>query len=163
MNHRIISMMLMLVLSQFIQPLYAVERIGRLGLGMTNQLEGGIPAISFKIQRSKSFALGGILGYNSSDTDGGYGFGLKLYRNFFEEPQLNFYGALTAAVINKKTTFSDVSGFEFDLTMGSEFSFTGLRSIGFSFEFGVSLNKLDDFVIETVGDHFIVSSIHFYL
>lgn len=154
---------LMMAFSLLSTSLFATERIGRLGLGMTNQLKNELPAISFKIQRSKSFALGGIVGYDSDDTNGGYGFGLRLYRNFFDEPQLNFYGAFTAAVINQKTATSDQSGFEFDLTLGSEFSFTGLQSLGFSFEFGVSLNKLDDFVVETVGDHFIVSSIHFYL
>ena len=160
MNHRAILLMLLVTMCL---PVNAVERISRLGLGMTNQLQSGTPGLSFKIQRSKGFALGGIIGYDSSDIDGGYGVGLKLYRNFFDEPQLNFYGAVTTALINKKTTTTDQSGFELDLTLGSEFSFAGLQSLGFSFEFGVSMNKLDDFVIETVGDHFIVSAIHFYL
>ena len=47
--------------------------------------------------------------------------------------------------------------------MGSEFSFAGLSSLGFSVEFGLSLNKVDEFVVETVGDNFIVAGAHFYL
>jgi hypothetical protein len=145
------------------QSTYSMERMARLGVGMTNQLKNDVTALSFKIQRSKSFAIGGIVGYDSNDTDGGHGFGLKLYRNLFEEPLLNFYGAFTAAIINKKSTTADQSGFEFDLSLGSEFSFSGLESLGLSFEFGVSVNKLDDFVIQTTGSQFIVTSIHFYL
>ena len=145
------------------QNAFSTERIGRLGVGMTNQLKNDVTALSFKIQRSKSFAIGGIVGYDSNDTNGGHGFGLKLYRNFFEEPLLNFYGSFTAAIINQKTQTTDQSGFQFDITMGSEFSFSGLQSLGFSFEFGASLNKLDDFVVQTTGSQFIVTAIHFYL
>lgn len=161
-------MTLRIILTIFItfvgtQSAFSMERMARLGVGMTNQLKNDVTALSFKIQRSKSFAIGGIVGYDSNDADGGHGFGLKLYRNFFEEPLLNFYGSFTGAIINKKSTNSDQSGFQFDLTMGSEFSFNGLQSLGFSFEFGVSVNKLDDFVLQTTGSQFLVTAIHFYL
>lgn len=130
---------------------------------MSNQLKSDIPAVSFKLQRSTAFAIGGQLAYNNDEDDGGHGAALKLYRNIFQEPQLIFYGSILAGLIEKKTGGTEESGFQFDFAMGSEFSFTGLNSIGFSFEFGASLNKLDDFVIETVGDSFVVSSVHFYL
>ena len=142
---------------------YALERISRLGVGISNQFINDIPAISFKLQKSKSFAIGGLLAYDSNDTNGGYGMGIRAYRNFFEEPLLNFYGAFTGAIINQKTSTSDESGFQFDLSLGSEFSFNGLESLGLSFEFGVSLNKLDDFTIQTAGSQFFVTAIHFYL
>lgn len=141
----------------------AVDRRGRLGVGLSNQLKNSIPSLSFKLQRSQAFAIGGEIGYNSDDADGGYGAALKLYRNFFQEPQLVFYGSLLAGLIERSTGGVEEDGFQVDLALGSEFSFTGLNSIGFSFEFGISMNKLDDFVIETIGNNFIVSSIHFYL
>lgn len=142
----------------------SADRRGRLGVGMTNQLLNDLPAISFKLQRSKSFAFGGVLGYSNEDAGGGHGAGLKVYRIMFDEPQLNFYAAGLAALVKKSTSAStEVEGFQVDLTLGSEFSFAGLASLGFSFEFGVSLNKLTDFVVETTGSHFVVSGIHFYL
>lgn len=162
MTQRVLKATLMLLLT-LCTSAYGMERVGRLGAGVSNQLMGDLPAVSFKLQRSRSFAFGGLLGMDTAN-DGGMGAGLKIYRNFFDEPQLNFYGSLLGAYLSdKRTTGEDQTGFQFDVTLGSEFSFTGLQSLGFAFEFGVSLNKLDDFVIETVGDSFIVMMAHFYL
>jgi hypothetical protein len=142
---------------------YGLERIGSLGVGMTNQVQNNLPSISFKLQRSRRFAIGGLLGFNNDDTGGGHAAALKIYRNLIDEPQLVFFGSVLAGMIKQKVATVETSGFQVDITMGSEFSFSGLQSLGFSFEFGVSLNKMDDFIIETVGHSFIVSSIHFYL
>lgn len=148
----------------FAQSAYSMDRRGRLGIGMTNQLKNDLPAIAFKIQKSNAFSFGGVFGMSTRDPGGGHGFGLKAYRNLFDEPQLTFYGSLLAAIIKNKTTTGDDEGFQFDLTVGSEFSFAGLQSLGFSFETGVSFNKINsEFGIETVGYHFITAGILFYL
>lgn len=143
----------------------AAVHIDRLGLGFSNQLAVDIPAISFKIQKSSAFALGGMFAYSSNNDGGGYAAGLKIYRIFFDEPFLNFYGSILGALLNKNVLgqSSADSGFQFDFTLGSEFTFRGIESLGFSLEFGLSLNKLKDFVAETVGDHFIKAGVHFYL
>lgn len=141
----------------------ALEKTNRLGVGMTNQLKNDFPAVSFKVQKSKSFAYGGMLGFSTNDRDGGSGAGIKLYRNIFDEPQLNFYLSGMGAILSNKINGISYSGFQFDLSLGSEFHFSGLNSLGFSFEFGVSANKKKDFVFETLGSHFIVAGIHFYL
>jgi hypothetical protein len=130
---------------------------------MTNQLKNSFPAISFKLQKNRSFALGGLMGISTDGTSGGHGVGLKAYRNIFDEPQLNFYLAGMGAIISNKINTTSYSGFQFDLSLGSEFHFTGLNSIGFSFEFGVSAHKTKEFVFQTLGNNFIVSEIHFYL
>ena len=143
--------------------LYSMERVGRLGLGVSNQLQNGMPALSFKLQKSKKLSFGGLLALDTDD-NGGYGAGFKVFRNIFDEPQLNFYSAAMGAFTNQKIKgAADKSGFQFDMTMGSEFSFTGLNSLGFSFEFGVSFYKIDDFAIATTGHSFITAGIHFYL
>lgn len=141
----------------------AMDRVGRLGAGLSNQLLGDLPAVSFKLQKSRAFGFGGLFGIDSSD-DGGMGAGLKMYRNFFDEPQLNFYGSLMGAYLSdKKVVGEDETGFQIDLTLGSEFSFVGLQSLGLAFEFGVSFNKVDEFAVQTVGDGFLVMMAHFYL
>lgn len=146
------------------QAVWAREgHMGRLGVGATNQLANQIPAISFKVQKSNAFALGGLLGVSTDDNGGGYGAGIKLYRILFEEPQLTFYFSGLGALLNQKTTTTETSGFQFDLSMGTEFSFAGLESLGFTLEFGFSFNKLNDFIVETVGDHLVAAGVHFYL
>lgn len=149
--------------------LLGTERISRIGVGFSNQLKNGIPAVSFKKQSSKSFSLGGIFALSTNDSGGGYGAGLKVYRNLFDEPNLNFYASVMGAIISSREESKETaektkhSGFQLDLSFGSEFNFAGLRSLGFSFEFGLSVNELEDMVFETVGDSYIVSGVHFYL
>jgi hypothetical protein len=142
---------------------FSYDKIGRLGIGLSNEFNNNVPALSFKMQKNRSFALGGLLGISSSETNGGYGAGLKLYRNIFDEPQLNFYFAGLGAITSSKVNSTSYSGFQFDLSLGSEFHFTGLNSIGFSFEFGVSAYKAKNFVFQTMGNTFVVSGVHFYL
>jgi hypothetical protein len=130
---------------------------------MTNQLKNDFPALSFKMQKNRSFAIGGMAGLSTNESNGGYGLGLKVYRNIFDEPQLNFYLAGMGGILSNKINSTSYSGFQFDLSLGSEFHFTGLNSLGFSFEFGVSASKTKNFVFQTLGNNFIVSGIHFYL
>ncbi len=142
----------------------AADRRGRLGIGLSHQLKNQVPALSFKLQQSRSFSLGGLLGYrNRASESSRYGAGLKFYRNFFEEPQLNFYGALLAAWPLKVDASGGHNNFQLDFALGSEFHFAGLESLGFGLEFGLSAYKIGRFAFETVGDKFIVSSAHFYL
>ncbi len=155
-----------LILLLMIIPLsttFSVNHRGRLGVGMSNQLNNNFSALSFKLQKGPSFAMGGLLAFNTDSNSGGYGAGIKAYKILFDEPQLNFYASALVALLNQKTASTSNSGFQLDLTLGSEFFFAGLNSLGFSFEFGVSMSKLDEFTIQTAGYHFITAGIHFYL
>lgn len=143
---------------------HAVDRRGRLGLGVSNQLDlDDTPSLSFKLQTARTTSIGLLAGFDSSE-NGGSGVGFKLSQNFFEEPQLVFYGAFLGAYLNdKRVAAQDESGFQFDFTLGSEFHFAGLKSLAFHFEFGVSLNKVDEFKAQTVGSEMLVMGVHFYL
>ena len=140
---------------------------GRMGLGMTNQLANDIPALSVKIQQSKSFAVGGLLGFNSNESNTLYGAGVKLYRIIFDEPQLNFYFAGLLATENYLDKNKKVaSGYQIDGTMGTEFHFSGIESLGFSLEYGLSVRKADaegGTSFQTLGDNFLKAAVHFYL
>lgn len=140
---------------------------GRLGIGATNQLANNIPALSLKIQQSRTFALGGVLGFRSDEDNTLYGLGVKFYRIIFDEPQLNFYLAgLVATQTYLDQADKAKSGYQIDGVLGTEFHFTGLESIGFSFEFGLSARNADrdrGATIQTLGDQLIRSAIHFYL
>jgi hypothetical protein len=142
---------------------FSYDKINRLGIGLSNQLKNSFPALSFKIQKNRSFAYGGMAGFSSSADNGGYGVGLKLYKNLFDEPQLNFYMAGLGALLSNTVNQTSTTGFQLDLSFGSEFHLQGLNSIGLSFEFGVSIYQNQNLVFQTLGNNFIVSGIHFYL
>ncbi len=142
----------------------AIDRRGRLGVGYTNQLSNDIPAISFKMHANESFAYGGYFGISTDDNTGGYGAGVKIYSTLFNEPRLSFYAAAGGALVKSNSPSADSSnGFQFDFTLGSEFSFQQINSIGFSFEMGISINNSDGFVVETVGSSFLTAGVHFYI
>lgn len=164
MNRITLRILVLLMLGLCTLPLMAVERPGRLGIGFSNQLKTDLPALSFKIQRSRSFAFGAMLGLSTDDNSGGLGAGVKIYRILFDEPQLNFYTSLLGAFLKDNNGINtSESGFQFDLTLGSEFSFVGLQSLGFSVEFGLSMNKINDFVVETTAGGLVIAAVHFYL
>ncbi len=160
--HQIIIVFIICIFSTNI---FATNRIARLGIGMSNQLANDLSAISFKIQKSDLLAIGGLLGVSTQEQGGSYGVGLKIYRIIFDEPNLTFYSSGLGSILNYKTgnTVDGDLGFQFDFTLGTEFSFVGLNSLGISFEFGISVNQVNKFVIETVGYHFVTAGIHFYL
>lgn len=146
---------------------FAADLRGRMGIGASNQLANEIPAISFKVQQSKTFALGGLVGFKSNEDNTLYGAGVKFYRIIFDEPQLNFYMAGLVATQNYVDDKDKVkSGYQVDGTMGSEFHLSGLESIGFSFEFGLSVRNTDPkggTTFQTLGDQFVKAAVHFYL
>lgn len=141
----------------------ALDKTGRLGVGLSTQLKNDFPSVTFKMQKSRSFAYGGMVGVSTDDQTGGYGVGLKLYRNIFDEPQLNFYLAGMGALLSNRIAGISYSGFQVDISFGSEFHLAGMNSLGFSFEFGASANKKKDFVFESLGSSFFVGAVHFYL
>ena len=65
---------------------WAIDRRGRLGIGVSNELDLGVPLFSLKLQKSRSFALGGLVGFNTAEKTGTFGAGFKLYHNIFQEP-----------------------------------------------------------------------------
>jgi len=145
-------------------PAWGMNKTGRMGVGLTNQLVNEMPALSLKIQQNRYFALGGLLGFRSNEDATTYGAGLKVYRVIFEEELLNFYMSGTAASLSYEEDEKAKSGYQFDGTFGTEFHFERIESIGFSFEFGVSYNKgPNGRSFETLGNNFLKAAVHFYL
>jgi len=143
----------------------AASLIGRLGMGTTNQIASGMSALSFKLQQNRASAIGGHFGIDSSSSGMNYALGLKSYRYIYEEPQLHFFSAIAAGIFSyQNSADATESGYQIDATFGSEFSFQGIESVGFSFEFGVGFNKYNgETHLQTLGYNMIASSVHFYL
>ena len=138
---------------------------GRLGIGMTNQIENNMKALSMRLQRNRSTAIGGHFGLDSSSDGVIYALGLKGYKYIYVEPQLNFYSALSGGVFNYLNESDSLeSGYQLEGVFGTEFSFQGLESICFSFEFGLGFSQYRNKTrLKTVGYNALVSAVHFYL
>jgi hypothetical protein len=163
-KHLFFFLLTLLISSQ----VFAADLRGRLGVGATNQLANDIPALSLKVQQSKTMAIGGVLGFKSDADNTLYGAGVKFYRIIFDEPQLNFYMAGLFATENyyDEAKKAVKSGYQIDGTLGSEFHLSGLESIGFSFEFGLSVRNASPTggtTFQTLGDQFVKAAVHFYL
>lgn len=159
-THLVLKKLILCLFIFNISSVYSLNLTGRLGMGMSNQLANGLPAISFKVQNSASSGYGGLIALDSNTDNTDYGIGLKGYRLLFDEPHLNFYFSGMGALLKK----NDQSGYQIDGTMGSEFHIPGIESIGFSFEFGLSFNKVENKRhFETAGYQFVTAGVHFYL
>lgn len=156
---------LLLVATLNLKSSYAASMVGRLGIGMTNHIENNLKAFSIKLQRNRSTAIGGHFGLDSSSDGVLYAMGLKIYRIIYEEPQLNFYSALSGGLFSYLNSSDDIEqGYQFEGKFGTEFSFQGIESVGFSFEFGLGLIKnYGETHIKTIGHNTLVSAVHFYL
>lgn len=159
MRHQILISLLVFL---FTLPSFATDRRGHLGVGFNNQLKNDLTSLSIKFQGSRTFAFETLAGFKSG-ADGGYGLGIKVYRILFDEPQLNFYLGTLVALEQKKSAGVSKSGFQFDLTFGSEFHFAGLHSLALSIDFGASIYKFDELTIETTASGFVSAAIRFYL
>ncbi len=144
----------------------AASLVGRLGVGYTQHLDNGSPSLSLKLQRNRSTAIGGVFGLDSSSEGTFYTLGGKVYRYIYEEPQLNFYSALGFHLFTYQNTETEETeqGHQVNGLFGTEFSFQGLESIGFSFEFGMGLSKFQGKThIKTLGHGLLLSAVHFYI
>lgn len=158
------NIIVIITLFTFCNSSYAMSLLGRLGVGMTNQVVTGIDALSIKLQRNRSVAISGIFGLNNTSDSSNYALGAKVFRLIYDEPQLNFYSALTAVTFTYQNNGDTESGYQVNAGLGTEFSLQGLESIGFSFEFGLGMNKYNGGNnIQTYGNNIISSAVHFYL
>lgn len=134
---------------------------------MSQQVVTGMDTISFKLQQNRAMAIGGLFGLNSNKEATTYALGGKIYRIIYDEPQLNFYtGGLFAFFNYQKPDSEDetATGSQLEAVFGAEFSFQGLESVGFSFEFGAGLINYNDVSsFQTVGHNVLKSAVHFYL
>ena len=148
-----ILLIIVIRLAGMVSTAWAESKSGHLGIGVSNQLANDFPAFSLKLQRTANFGFAVLGNFNTDKDQGGQGFAVKMMRTIFEEPQLNFYGAFLVGHVTKKEAKRFVlRGAQIDATLGTEFYFGGLTSIGFSFEMGISVVKRDHFIVKTAGD-----------
>ncbi len=142
------------------QPAHAVDLANRLGVGYSNQLSEDLPAMTARYYPNSSTGMSLALGVNTENNNSRFGVLAKLYRIIFTEKNMNFYIGGGAGLLSVEkiptggTTFENQSGFELLGFVGGEFFFSGLESLGFTFEAGVGIRSdSNGTLFRTIGDH----------
>lgn len=144
----------------------AKDLTSRLGVGIKNNNSFDLPALAAVYYPNADTGLTGSIGVDTQEDNSAFAFNVGIRRILFKENQMNFYYGGQAGLVNRETptaTGSDKeSGFELDVLFGAEFFFTGLESLGFSFEAGVGLTSMDETRFRTIADHPLRAGLVFY-
>ena len=145
----------------------AKDLTSRLGLGMSNQFSMELPSLNMNYYPNPKVMLGGAIGVDTQEDNAKFGFMAKIHRVIFEENQMNFYMGAHAGLISQDvdsgTSVVNESGFELHAILGGEFFFTGLDSLGFSFETGIGVTSISSEVrFKTIADSPFRAGINFY-
>lgn len=156
MKFYLLGLLLILSLSS-----HAFENSGRFGLGATSQTYEQLPAISLKIHLSEKSAIGSYISYKGTE-EANYNFGLRYYNTIVSEPNLIFYGVISGGILQTYNGTTSSSGYEGSIHFGTELFFEEIQHIGLSFEAGISMTNVDEFIFQTSASHLFNSAIHFY-
>lgn len=142
---------------------FSKEMPRRLGIGIKDNTSESIPSLAAVYNVGPSMAVTGGLGidtkkdYSTSQINAGVRYII------FHESQLHFYsGGQLALVTLENPVDQKNTGFEANLIFGTEFFFTGLENVGFSFEGGVGLSTIKNSRVRTIADHPLKAGIIFY-
>ena len=81
----------------------------------------------------------------------------------FHENNLHFYAGGQMGLVNyENPADGKTSGFEANLIMGTEFFFTGLENVGFTFEGGLGLSSVKNTRVRTIANDPLKAGITFY-
>lgn len=140
----------------------AKDLTSRLGVGIKNNTSFDLPSLGAVYYPSADLGLTGGVGIDTQKDESRFTLNAGLRRILFREDNMNFYFGGQAGLINYETVGKKESGFELNAFFGGEFFFTGLESLGFSFEGGVGVASLENVRLRTFADHPFRAGITFY-
>ncbi|NQZ01274.1 MAG: organic solvent tolerance protein [Bdellovibrionales bacterium] len=148
----------------------AKDLTNRLGVGYADQfgVTGGLPSLAVRYFPNSDVGISGQLGIDTQEDASKFGFLAKVFRIVFTEDNMNFYMGAGAGIISREQQndngdFDNESGFEVSGYVGGEWFFSGLESLGFSFEAGIGVTSIDSEVrFRTIGDSPVKAGITFY-
>ncbi len=146
------------------EKVQAKDLTSRLGVGYSNQFSEDLPSLGVRYYPNPQLGISGALGVDTDEDKSKFGFMVRIFKIIFPEDNLNFYMGSGAGLISEKIKGSDnQSGFELTGFAGCEFFFTGLDSLGFSFEAGIGVTSISSQVrFRTMGDFVSRAGMHFY-
>lgn len=145
-------------------PLMAKDLTSRLGVGYASSfISGDAPGISARYYPSPDLGFSASLAVDTKENASQFGFMVKLYKVVFPEDNMNFFMGSGVGLISLEEGGQTNSGFELNAYVGGEYFFTGLESLGFSFEAGVGVASVGSAVrFRTIGSNPLKAGIIFY-
>ena len=141
----------------------AKDLTNRLGVGYSDPFYVTLPSLAVRYYPNPDLGVSASLGVDTEEDNSKFGFMARLYRIIFQEDNLNFYMGAGAGLISVETAGTNNSGFELAGYAGAEFFFSGLESLGFTFEMGIGVSSVSSETrFRTFGFHPIRGGITFY-
>ncbi|UYL08184.1 organic solvent tolerance protein [Bdellovibrio sp. SKB1291214] len=148
-------------------PAQAKDLTNRLGVGVKSHSTLDLPELAVVYNPSSELQFAGGLGIDTQKDQSKFAATAGVRRIVFKEQNMNFYMGGTVGLINWEElndagTREKQSGFELDAVFGGEFFFTGLESLGFTFEGGAGVISADNVRFRTIADSPFRAGIIFY-
>lgn len=144
------------------QVLLAKELGNRLGIGVKNNTSEEVPSVAVVFFPNNDFAITGGMGIDTQKNQSKFAFTGGVRKILFRENQMNFYFGGQMGIVNFENAGDKQNGFELNALFGGEFFFTGLESLGFSFEGGAGIASLKEVRFRTIADSPLRAGIVFY-
>lgn len=152
----------LIVLMFVFQNLWAKDLGSRLGVGIKNNTSEDLPAVAVVFFPSNDLAITGSMGIDTQKNQSKFAFTGGLRKILFRENQMNFYFGGQMGIVNYEYSGEKQNGFELNAVFGGEFFFTGLDSLGFTFEGGAGVASLKEVRFRTIADSPFRAGIIFY-
>jgi len=160
---KIILIMTMLVGALFSQSLFAKDLTHRFGLGIKNNTSESLPSLAVVYHSSKDFSFTGGVGIDTKKDYSAFQVNVGTRKVIFTENNLNFYTGAQVGLVNFETPVDGKkSGFEIMALFGTEFFFSGLENLAFTFEGGLGVASVKDVRFRTVADDPFRAGLIFY-
>ena len=135
----------------------------RLGVGIKDNTSESIPSLAVIYHMGPGMAVTGGFGLDTKKNYSTSQFNAGLRYVIFHESNLHFFtGGQMALVTVENPVDGKNTGFEVQMTLGSEFFFAQLENVGFTFEGGLGLSTIKDSRVRTIADHPLKAGIVFY-
>lgn len=144
------------------QALFGKELGNRLGIGVKNNTSEEVPSVAVVFFPNNDFAVTGGMGIDTQKNQSKFAFTGGVRKILFRENQMNFYFGGQMGIVNFENAGDKQNGFELNALFGGEFFFTGLESLGFSFEGGAGIASLKEVRFRTIADSPLRAGIIFY-
>jgi hypothetical protein len=134
----------------------------RLGVGIKNNASEDVPSVAVVYFPNNDFAVTGGMGIDTQKNQSKFVFSGGVRKILFRENQMNFYFGGQMGIVNYEYSGDKQNGFELNAIFGGEFFFTGLDSLGFTFEGGAGIASLKEVRFRTIADSPLKAGIIFY-
>ena len=142
---------------------YGKDLVHRFGLGIKNNTSESLPSLAVVYFFAPDLAFTGGLGLDTQKNYSKFQLHAGVRKTIFTEANLNFYTGAQVGVVNYENPIDGKqNGFELLGVFGTEFFFTGLENLGFTFEGGFGVASLKDVRFRTIADNPFRAGLIFY-